>query len=69
MQGDKPSNVTVYTVRLETGTGRRAGMDDLYSGVQLCLMGKSDALLHRVGQIKEENKTEDVMAEICEVSS
>lgn len=44
-------------------------MDDLYSGVQLCLMGKSDALLHRVGQIKEENKTEDVMAEICEVSS
>lgn len=42
-------------------------MDDLYSGVQLCLMGKSDALLHRVGQMKEDNRTEDVMAEICEV--
>lgn len=42
-------------------------MDDMYSGVQLCLMGKTDALLHRVGQLKEDSRTEVVMEEICEV--
>jgi hypothetical protein len=67
MQGNKPDKVTVYTVRVETGTGRRAGMDDLNGGIQLCLMGKHSALLHRVGQIKEGDNSEAVMSEICEV--
>jgi hypothetical protein len=61
-------NSTVYTVRIETGTDRAAGLDNNNSGVQLCMIGqKNNALLHRICQLEPPADSEDTMAEICKV--
>lgn len=67
LQGEESGHSTVYTVRLETATDRGAGMDDLNSGVMICLLGKTDALMHRISQIPDAVSSEDVMDEVCEV--
>lgn len=67
MQGEKPEHSTVYTVRLETATDRGAGMDDLNSGVIICLIGKTEALLHRIPQVEGPVNSDDIMDEVCEV--
>ena len=61
-------NGTVYTVRIQTASGRRSCLSDLHAGVQLCLIGQDNqALLHRVCQLEENVSAHETMADICEV--
>eukprot|EP00892_Ulva_mutabilis_P002528 jgi/Ulvmu1/12276/UM087_0010.1 len=66
-QGEKSDRSTVYTVRLETATDRGAGMDDLHSGVMICLLGKTEAVMHRICQISDTTSTDDVMDDVCQL--
>ena len=59
----------MYTVRLETATDRGAGIDDLNSGIVICLLGKTEALLHRISQIPDSVTSDEIMDEVCEVCS
>lgn len=59
---------TVYTIRLSTGSSRGASLDDLSSGVQVCLMGcNNHAMMHRIAQVEDDSNSYETMEAICQV--
>lgn len=66
---DANTPTTVYTVRFETGQGRGAGLSEFHSGVNLCLVGRDAAVMHRISPINDPSDAVVAMDRLCEVIS
>ena len=59
---------TIYTLRLKTGTGRGAGIDEPGAGVFVGLVGlDGSSFLHRVSPLNDPEANAAELREICRV--
>jgi len=67
---DSARQQTVYTVRVTTGRGRGAGVDDPDAGVFVCLIGADgSSFLHRIPPLYDAEAAEAGLRHICKVSN